>query len=339
MTIKLVATNNVTGARTGELRAATLDEVYWELNKPGGATISMSPLARTAPLIELNKTEIQIWIDDVYRHCVIPRDVSGDLKRITFQCEGLLSYFGPGQRHLHTTLIYTSIDQFNIGWNLVNYAQTGTNKSRRITSAPFTPSGRIRSAEFKRDGREAILELLEKFAVIDEGFDFEIKLYGDGRREFTPYYPAKGVVRANMPLEMKRNIVGLSFQKVGRNQATHVWATGGSNGDVQFEEEYEDVALSAEYGVIEKIVSEGSQQDVNWLEDRAMDEVAAEGVPIPVPELIVNDSPVKLDGVLDVGDIVPVRVKHGYIDINGNYRVVKIRRLKSGRLGVTVNAV
>lgn len=339
MTIKLIATNALTGAKTGELRGASLDEATEELNRPQTGSVSINPLSPRASLIELNKTEIQVWIDDVYRYCLIPRDVSGDMKKITFQCEGILSYLGPGQRHQHATLLYTSIDQFNIAWNLVSYAQTGTNKDRRIVSSAFLPSGRIRSREFKREGRKDILSLLTELTTIDEGIDFDIILFGDGRREFTPYYPAKGAFRPNLRLETKRNIVGLSYQKLGRGQATRVWATGGSNGDIQFEQNYENVALSAEYGVIEKLVNDGSQQDLNWLLDRATDEVATEGIPVAIPELIVKDQPVKLDGVLTTGDIVPVVVEHGYIKFNGNFRVVKIRRLKSGRLGITVNPV
>lgn len=337
MTVNLVVHNHLTGQRQREFRAATLDEVFWELNAPGGAMISCNPLRLWDDVMNiLNKCEIWIWIDGVLQHVVVPRDVNGSLKKLTFVCEGIMSYLL--QRHIRATLTYTSLDQFNIGWNLVNYAQTGANRDRRITASSFLPSGRVRSREYKRDEGQAVLLLLQEFPTLEQGYDFDVLVYGDGRREWTPFYPQKGTVRSNLRLELGKNIVDLGYQGTGRNQGTKVWATGGSNGDIKFENNFEDAALSTEYGQIEKIVSEGSQQDVNWLLDRATEEVQAEGRPIPIPELIVKDIPnAKLEGVLTTGDTVPVIVDHGGIQLDGNYRIVKIRRIRKGRLGLTVN--
>lgn len=329
MSIKLIVNNAVTQARIGELRGARVEELAWELDAPGGASISINPLNKTASFIAVNKTEIQIWIDDVLRHWVIPRGCTGDHKRITFQCVGLLDHMS--YRRIRSTLTYTSIDQFNIGWNLVNYAQTGTNRNRFITAATYTPSGYTRSRQYERNEAKSIIECLQEFPNLENGFDFEIVVFGDGRREWTPYFPQKGSYKPHLALEWGRNIVGLNYNEAGQNQGTKVWATGGSSGDVRFEENYEDVALSAEYGQMERMVSEGSQQDVDWLADRAAEEVGTFGLPTKLPELVVNYDL----GVLETGDVVPVKVQHGYIDMVGNYRISRLRRLKTGRLGLS----
>lgn len=328
------------GVRQGELVGASLDNPYWTLNEAGGCSISINPLRKAAELIKVNECEIQIWIDGEYRHCVVPRDCQGDSKKISFPCEGIMSYLA--YRFIHDSLQYgtppdTGMEQFQIVQNLVNYAQVGANKDRRIVMAPWSSSGRARFKRWEWYEHKEILSEIADFADVDGGFDFDIALFGDGRREFTVYYPMKGVRRDNEKLEWGRNVVDYKYNQAGKDQGTHVWATGGSSGDVRFEAHHEHVAYSQKYGVIEKVVSAGGELDVGWLSDRAIEEVASYGNPVTIPDLVVKDDPVKLDGVLDTGDIVPVDVNHGRCKMVGDYRIVKIQRLRAGRLQLSFN--
>lgn len=348
MSINLLITDRH-GTRIGELVGASADNIRWELNAPGGASISIDPLQKAAGWIALNKTEIQIWIDGVYRHCVIPRACSGNSKRISFECEGILSYLA--ERHINDTIVYGAVgppavpvDQFNMGWNLVSYAQTGTSRDRRITAAAFSASGIGRFRKWLWHEHKQILAELQTFNEADNGFDFDIVLFGDGRREWTMYHPYKGSLKANLVLEWGRNVVDYSYNENGQDQGNDVWTTGGSAGDVKFEGHYRNDPLAAEYGVMEKIVSAGSELDPDWLYDRAVEEVGFFGEPVVLPELIVKDIPaangqpaIKLDGVLNTGDIVPLNVKHGRCQMVGQYRIVRITRLKSGRLQLAFN--
>lgn len=354
MTVILRLTDR-NGVTLGELPNASLDDPTWELNAPGGASISINPLRDEAARIGINKTEIQVWIDDLYRHCVVPRSVSGNSKKITFQCEGILGYLK--YKFINDSLTYgsagsegpppippTYIDQFQIGWNLVGYAQTGTNRDRRIASSPWSPCGVGRLRRWDWFEHKEVLNELHSLTEVDNGFDYDIVLFADGRREWTPYYPRKGSLKSKLVLEWGRNVIDLSFNENGTEQGTKVYATGGSADDVKFEQYWENAALSAEYGVIEKISSQGSELDVGNLLAAAKEEVAVNGRPVVIPDLTVKDiqatsnSPaVLLDGVLQTGDIVPVRISHGRIQMMGDYRITKIVRKKPGVLLLSFN--
>lgn len=337
------------GTRIGELVGASLEQPVWELNRPGTATISINPLRKAASWIQLNKTEIQVWIDGVYKHCLVPRACTGNSKRISFACEGIMSYLA--HRYINDTITYGSlgppvvyVDQFNMGWNLVSYAQTGTDRDLRIAAAAFTASGIGRLRRWEWSEHKEILSELQTFNDADNGFDFDIVLFGDGRREWTMYFPYKGTYKQNLRLEWGRNVIDYSYNESGQNQANNVWTTGGSSGDVKFEGHYHNAALEAEYGVMEKIVSAGSEMDTNWLYDRAVEEVGFNGRPVVIPDLIVKDIPAKdgrpaitLFDALNTGDIVPVNVQHGRCNVVGDYRIVKIARLGPGKLQLSFN--
>jgi hypothetical protein len=321
-----------------ELTGVSVSEPSWKLNDIGTATLNVHPLRPAATWLYnyLNKCEVQVWIGNQLRWWGVPRSCSIGKKQLSFQCEDLLSHFV--YRNVRATLTYTSIDQFNIGWNLMSYAQTGTNRDRRVVAGAYSPSGRVRSREYLRDEHPNILQALQEFPGLEGGFDFEIKIFGDGRREWWPYFPIKGNVYDELRLEWGRNIVDIGGRKDGSEQGTEVWALGGTNGDIRFEAIYEDTGLSADYGVLEKIVSEGTQNDVDWLLDRATDEVAAYGEPVEIPELTVIDlENVPLDGVLEPGDIVPVVIDYGALQFNSNYRIIQITRVGPGKLKLTFN--
>lgn len=346
--ISLILTDRA-GVRIGELVGAKLDSVSWDLNAPGSGSISINPLSKAAAWIALNKTEIQVWIDGAYRHCLIPRAANGNSKLITFACEGIMSNLA--RRHINDSLTYGSlgppvvyVDQFNMAWNLVAYAQTGTNMDLRITAAAFSPSGIGRLRKWDWFEHREVLSELQTFNEADNGFDFDIRLFGDGRREWTMYFPYKGTYHDHLVLEWGRNVIDYTYNENGQEQGNDVYATGGSSGDVKFEAHYQNAALADEYGVMEKIVSIGSELDVDWLYDRAVEEVGFFGEPVVLPDLIVKDIPaangqpaIKLDGVIDTGDILPVRVSHGRCQMVGDYRIVKITRLASGRLQLSFN--
>ena len=329
---------NKSGVPISPINGVKVSDPTWELNSPGTARISANPIEPTLRHIKINEMEIQIWIDDELRWWGVPRSMSGDAKEVTFMCEGLLSHFS--YRVVTMSLLYTSIDQYNIAVNLVNFAQYGTNMDRNIKFASTVSSGVIRSREYKAEEKEVILDLLQEFNEIDRGFDFDVKVFPDGRREFTPYYPSKGILRTNLRLEWGRNIVDYKYNEDGADQGTRVWAQGGtdSNG-ARREQNYEDVAKSAKYGVMHRVVSEGNQLDPTWLADRAKEEVRSKGDPVKLPELIVKNDPVQLFGVIETGDILPILLQHGRYDINENLRVVKIVRLDNGHLSLTFNRV
>jgi hypothetical protein len=334
----VVVACNMFGVPIAEIVGATVKDLEWELNAPGSAKITIDPLSPAARHIKINEIELQIWINDKLRHWVVPRAVQGDSSSVEFACEGIMSHFV--YRYVVTSLLYESVDQLNIGLGLVNYAQTGDNMDRSIDPAAYPLSGVPRSRHYKAEEKHNVLDLLQEFTELDRGFDFDIALFSDGRREWTPYFPAKGGFRNNLAIEWGRNIVAFKYNKDGTEQGTHVYATGGTDTNgARVEENYNDTVLSAKYGRLHRIVSEGSQLDRTWLLDKAVEEVRANGDPLLVPEVTVKNDPVQLDGVLTQGDIVPVRIRHNVCTINDNYRIVKIKRLENSNLVLTFNSL
>lgn len=290
-------------------------------------------------LPRVGKDEIQVWENDQLIWWGVPWTVRGTHERMTVNCQGLLSYFM--KRFLTTTsLEYASLDQHTIGWNLVNYAQTGAYRDLDVVAGQFNPSGKVRSRRYEREEHPNILDLLEEFPTLQDGFDFDIVIDGTGRREWWPYYPSKGSVKNELALHWGRNIVSYTYNEDAVDMANHVYVTGGTDGDIKFENNYQDAAAAAEYGSYEAITSHGSYLDVNWLLERAIEEVDKRKRPIKIPELVVKRDPVDILHLLHTGDIVPVRLDHGRTKLRDSYRVVrKSWKPSDNTLTLTMNVV
>jgi len=330
---------DTTGKR--ELPGVTVESVEWELNKEGGATLSVDPLHPDAELILLNEIEIQIWFDDHIRHYVVPRGVGGNTGRVTYGCEGVLSWL---QYAFLTENINTfNVEQFNLAVNLVEWAQTQTNGNRYIDIGAFAGSGVFRSRPTLGDDFPNIYDLLQEFPAIEEGFDFDVKLLDDGRREFWCYYPAKGTFKPQYSLEFdqrgRKFVKGIESWKIdGFSMATDVYNTGGTitdtstDPDTQFKVvgHYEDVTAdgSPKYGRMTKVMSNGQIIDLGWLNDRSQAEEAQRGQPITTADLAVSED---LLGLVDTGDTVPVNVDYGVMRMKGIFRIMSIKWRNSSR--------
>ncbi len=319
-------TSTNTGDWIKQLNDATLENCSWKLSDYGTATISADPLSPDAiALSALNAVEVQIWLDEQLAWWGIPRRVSGDLTKLSFECEDLLSEFL--YSFLTTTdRIYNNLDQKNIMAALVTYAQSLTGQSRNIVVGAFSPSGINRTRNYLVSEYPNIYELIKAFADLKNGLDFGMTLFGDGRREFTMYYPGKGSVKPQYALELdqygRKNITGLTHNKDAMGQANDLYLTGEL-------EEVTDIKLVGRwtvanfgpYGRRQNVLSEGSVTSVNWLNDRAEAEGIARSLPVNIPEIMVSDS---LRGKLVEGDTVPIRVDYGAIQMSGNYQINEV---------------
>lgn len=323
-----------TGQLVQEITSARVDQIVWELNAAGSARITVPTMEPRLSDLVIGLHEIQVWRNDQLWWWGIPLRVGGDHQKLTIELEGLLAYFD--WRYLtYTSLQYTSIDQLSIGWNLLSHAQSSPNTSWNIGAANYPLSGRIRSREYKRDEHPNILDALREFPELDDGYDFDIVTDPTGTRLWTPYYPRKGTSRPNMVLEWGRNIVAFSHTEDGLQLANHVYATGGSNGEIKFEQNHRDEASIAYRGQWQAIVSEGSQMDISWLKDRAVKEVEERKNPVVIPSITVVNQPVEVVSTLRTGDTVPISIQHGRVRVDGNYRVTGITWTPGDRLQLT----
>lgn len=334
------------GSGRRELVGISVDEVKWTLNGAGGAKLSCSPLELDAAHVLLDECELQVWMNETYSQCVIPRTVSGDSSKVSYDCEGLVSEFHDG---VITTppvgglipqnapvLHWTAQEQFSVVVQLIDWWQSQPNCDRRIDYASFTASGVFRSRTFYQDAMENLWDALQEFPKLYLGFDFDVVLFGDGRREFTPYYPRKGSRKALYLLEFdergRKYVEGVEgWRRSALNVATDVYNTGGSitqdNPDPTPDEQfkivghYEDAAASAQFRRKTKVISSGQIIDVGWLNDRAREEEVLRGQLLTTGELAVSES---LFGLVTTGDVVPVNVDFGVLQMKGDFRIMEI---------------
>lgn len=327
------------GTFVAPLRDANIAGIDWELNAPGALDFSIDPLAPHATAIEgAGVTEVQVWMDGELAHWQVPWGLQGNSRSITCKCEGLMSYFD--HRFVdRMSLLYTSLDQWQIAWDLITYAQSESVEDHRdlnINAAFFTISGVPRSRDYKRDDHALIHDLLKEFdsRTLKNGFDWEVVVDSSGGRFWTPYYPRKGALKANAavlwtPDGDERNVTDFSWNENFQNLATLAYVTGGSvttgTSSIKKEGKFEDVAASAYWGQMQKVISEGTELDEDWLEDRAEQEVERNKVPELVTEITsVTGMAIDTLKIVETGDWVPVKIDHGRIQVDALHRIEKI---------------
>lgn len=311
----------------GPIEDALVSSIRWDLYGAGAASVSFDPLARNAEHVKLLKRELQIWFDDELIWWGVPLTDGGSLRQVTLQCEGIMAHLR--DRIIdRTSLLYTSIDQLNIAWNLIAYAQNESvqaNRDLNISAAAFAPSGKVRSREYKRYDHAIIYDLLQEWPTLEDGFDHEIVPDATGERFWTPYYPRKERTLSNHKLTVtvdnSRGINDLQWSSSAMELGTEVYATGGSSGDVKFENKYEDAAASAEYGVRQRVISEGSQNDVAWLLERATREVSERKTVAHNPTIVTARAPRDWFRIVRTGDWLPVYVDYGYYQLDTEHRI------------------
>lgn len=340
------------GGKVSLLPQATLDYFELELNRPGSASISVDPQSVGASTIEGVRNEIQIWINGELFWWGPIWNLSGGPTEISVGMEGILSYLS--KRFVdRTTLEYTSIDQWQIAWNLITYAQDESVEDHRdlnINASGFTNSGITRSRRYLREDHANILDLLYEFdsRTLLNGFDWEIEIDGSGGRFWTPYYPRKGSVKTNFAVlwndEGQRTISDFTWSEDFNDLGTLVYVTGGSvtTGETTIRKEgkYENESASAYFGQMQKIISDGSQLDENWLEDRAEQEALKGSLPKTITEIqTVSTDDISVLSSLSVGDWIPVYIDHGRIQVDALHRIEKIRLDGDGVIFLTFGEV
>lgn len=328
------------GTKIAPLPEANLGDTAWDLNDVGSLEFKLDPQSEGAREIEGIVTEIQCWMDGSLEWWGIPWNFGGNSSEMTVGCEGLGSLFN--KRFVdRMSLLYTSIDQFQIAWNLLAYAQSEAVEPYRDFNiqcvSPLVPSGVTRSRDYKREDHACIFDLLKEFNrdTLLNGFDWEIAFTEDGGRFFTPYYPMKGEPKEEFAIVWEpgssRNIADFEWSEDFLPLTTLAYVTGGSvstgSVSIKMEGKYEDEDYSAYWGQMQNVISEGTQLDTDWLDDRAEQEVNSNRDPA---QTVSITSALEVDGIaigdLVVGDWVPVKVDCGRIQVESWNRIGQVKR-------------
>jgi hypothetical protein len=316
------------GNRIADLPDAQLDSVKWELNGPGEIVYTManSDERVTAPVIDVNEVALYVpqYEDPLQWAYHQKAKGSGSGGTTQFSCPGILEYFDH-LAVLNTSYEWDDTEQMAIAANIVTAAQAG-NATRHIAVAPYTNSGVIRSRIYDRADHKWFGDLLKEFPGLTDadgnptGFDIGMTHPG-AQRLFTMWYPTRGSIRLDIVLEWGRNISDYTVDEDGSALTTRTYCTGGSDGDIKFENYYEDFAAETTYGEWHAVISDTSENDVNVLLTRAAKYTKANNQPKLAPALQAIEVPDALLGVIWPGDSIVVRLKDGRYDFNSLYRI------------------
>ena len=330
-----VFTSDDQGNRSKQVRKAGVTEVTWNLNGIHEAAFGLHPLDEDAGLVQLNVGEIAVVFYDDDGSIItvwqgVARTFDGSLDALGFHCEHIASYLM--QAYVTTVdLVYNDVDQHTIGWNLVQYAQSLADQDRNIVAAAFAPSGVSRTRRYLKEEYPNIFEQLHKFPGLESGYEWDVVVLPDGRREWTPYFPNKGSLKSQYALELDRKgrkfITGLQVRGDGYNHATDIYVTGATDQATQQKlvgRWTADAQRLTDYGRIQKVLSEGNDESQTWLDNRAAGEGEVAQDPITLPTIHVSH---ELFGKVWHGDTLPMRVDYGYYQLNGNYRITQLKWL------------
>lgn len=174
-----------------------------------------------------------------------------------------------------------------------------------------------------------IYDAMAQLAAEDR-MDFEVTWDAGGHvRSFATYPEGKGSLKPALALELGRNMVDFAYDVDGRQTANDVRVVGRNSGNTK---EVGQAGGPTPYTMgghqREAVIAAPVEVDGQGLTDMAVAEEARRREPVKVPTLTVKAGGL-LDtthpgGPLTVGDTVPVRIRHGWVQEVGTRRVVKM---------------
>lgn len=327
------------GGGVAELEKAEVDNIGWVLNGSGSMSFGLPTREAKGVWAELVKREIQVWWNDQMLWQGIPFSKRIFHHSTNINCIGLWAYFN--YRYVHRTLRYDSNLPQQIATDLVRYAQTEwVNAGLNIEAAELVDTGARVKRVYHGYDHGQISHLINNFTDDINGFDYDIRVLGDGRREFTTYYPRKGLYKPDKVLEWGRNISEFEISEYGDRMANWVTYTGEGEAEAKVEASYLDAAARDEYVLMQHTLAQSNVSQIATLLGKAQVQVEARNQPIQVTSLEVRNEPTELVQGIEVGDWVPVRIDHGAAQVEEVQRIVHINlKPATDRMRVHFNKV
>lgn len=305
-----------------ELENAKLQGVDQVLNSPGGCSFTLDVLDAKAPLLVDPLTyEVQVWRNEQLLDWFVPYRPIPDAQEVSVECMGLLSYFA--YRFADEDLVWNGLDQFTIAWNLLEYAQAfHPGADLNISPSGFIGSGVLRDRTYPKDEAGNILQLLEAFTALENGFDYSIEVFPDGRREWTPRYPFKGTTHADLTLEWGRNVRSFALPRDGARQCNYAIAKGAGEGPLKLQQTWFDQASIDASVLMMDVSNDTTVVELPTLLEKAKAQIASRYKAIVLPTVWIGDEVEPTIGVIKPGDIIPVDIDRGAAQLHGMFRVV-----------------
>lgn len=236
---------------------------------------------------------------------------------LTFGAEGWHS--GLRKRTINWDLDYDQ-DQLAIFRDLIDRTQSQSNGDFGIELGAET-SGVDRVRTYRSHERKFIGEALEQLAAVENGFDFEIVPYLNGRevrRKLALYYPRKGRRRNDLRFTHGSNIVILEEETDGKALANTIHAVGAGEGDTMLRTTVAAPESLTTFPLYEDVLTHKSVKEEPTLVANAQDLLAGTRYPVDVVSATVETTP----GTFSTGDEIRVSADDGPREIDQWFRVV-----------------
>lgn len=322
------------------LTGTVYDELTWSsfsysfiMNRPGSGALQLpyrqgrkKRLKRSS--IEPAKTSVYIERDKRIEWGGIVWTIRpmSDQKYVEVGLEGMWSYFR--RRFIRHDRVYRDVDQFNIVRDLLFYAQHqyGGNIRMQIRGGH---SGVRRDRSWFGYERKNLGEAIEQMTAVIDGFDFQVACFWSGShervvREFQASYPRQGQPK-DLYFELGSTMRAISEYGIDATRmATLVDAIGEGDGPkMLISTAYDSSATAQEgYPLLETVTTYKDVKEPTTLQNHASADLAAVSRPVAIPSISVSTSQSLPYGSWMNGDTVWVRGHDGFIELDGQYRIM-----------------
>lgn len=298
-----------------------------ELNGAGSASVSL-PLRNGSGQITLANIDVAkdcLWIerDGVLLWGGIVWDLSGDVGANSFSLNAAGFHSYTKRRYLRQTANYVATDQTTIASSLLALMEA-TAGSLGIIGAGVGVTGVLRDRRYDSWERKNFGEAIEELAAVEGGFDFRYQVSyeaGVPTVVFRTTYPPFGNV-INSVLELGSNVELLGFQRDGSLMTNEVDALGAGEGPDKLIRTRTDPASLTEAPLLQAVESFTDIIHASTLSAHA-GRILTRGVQA-VDQYSVRLSPDAIPrlGSYRVGDIVRLKGKYGWLNVDDSYRIV-----------------
>jgi len=316
--------------RTGqkEIFPEVMNRQYsYQLNRAGKASFMLPIITERLQRFVINigvtrlliyRNNILIWAGVVWE---IEEGASKDEGVVNIQCVEIFHILSEKR---YTSNSYTSTDAGTIAWGLINATQGLTGGNLGITQGSIATTQNRDRTYFDEKIGEKIIQLSE----VINGFDFvitpSIKINTLG---IFNVYDKRGDSITSFSLEygtgLKNNIQSWGRKRTLSDIYNSVIVEGEGYGDIALKSTQTDNSMINAVGLLESRLQEKSIKHQTTLDEKAQEFIRVHKTEQPIYDIILNNAYDDF-GKYDVGDVVPVRIKNGYIDINTTMRIYGI---------------
>jgi hypothetical protein len=315
--------------RTGQkeiLPEAMNREYSYQLNRAGKASftvpITVERLQRFD--IYLGVTRLLIYRENILIWAGVVWEIQEGASEdgdVTIQCTEIFHILSEKR---YTSNSYTNTDAGQIAWGLINTTQGLTGGDLGLTQGTIQATQNRVRQYFDESIGEKIIQLTE----VINGFDFLITpSIKDNTLSVFNVYAKRGSTITDFRLEygegLKNNIQSWRRKRTLSDMFNSIVVEGEGVGETILTSTATDNALITAVGLLEGRKQEKSVSQQATLNQKADEYIRVHKTEQPIYDITLNNA-FNDFGKYDVGDIIPVRIKYGYVDINTTMRIYGI---------------